>query len=64
MSDYVNNDAQFAPFDLEEDLNLVDWSAEYESLMQEPWFDPMDYSDWDAYVASDQGAAGELPGNR
>lgn len=54
MSDYVNNDAQFAPFDPNEDLSLVDWSAEYEEIMQVPGLDPMDYFDWDAYVAPDR----------
>jgi hypothetical protein len=63
MSDYVNNDAQFAPFDPNEDLGAVDWNAEFQDIMQETWLDPLDYFGWDAYAAHDQGAATVLPGH-
>ncbi|KAJ4301096.1 hypothetical protein N0V90_003186 [Kalmusia sp. IMI 367209] len=51
MSDYVDNDMQLAPC---ENLDGIDWSAEYQSIMQEPW---MDFVDWSSYETPDQGAA-------
>ena len=62
MSDYVSNDTQFGPFDPDEDLSAIDWNAELQDIMQEPWLDPMDFFDWGAYATHDQGTA-VLPGN-
>lgn len=64
MSEYLDNNMQFAPFDPNEDLSAIDWNAEYQEIMQEPWMDPLNFFDWDAYAPHDQGADAALPGNR
>ena len=65
MSDNVANEMQSTLYDPNE---VVDWAAEYESIMQEPWLersDPMvDAFDWDGEGLPDRGTAVVLPGDR
>lgn len=60
MSDFVNDNMQLALF--EENVDLIDWPALQEEIMQEPWFRFDDY-DWTGCGMLDQGA-GALAGAR
>jgi hypothetical protein len=60
MSDFIDDDMQLAPLD--ENVESVDWDAQYDAIMQEPWSNEhWDRVDWSGYEMHDQGAEA-LPG--